>query len=103
MLKGLRNRLSATEEAIKPKDTLGFVRFMVTFSDDRTRMMDGRDLFAYALLRDIEIARHGADPGAILEDTETKRPYVEYEVIRGKWSDLPPGIVRAQIKNMKGV
>ena len=103
MFKMLKNQLSTMEEAVKPKDTLAYVRFLVTFADGSKRMMDARDLFSYALLRDIDIARRGADPGAILDESKTMLPYVDYQVIRGKWSDLPSGIVRSQIKSIKGV
>lgn len=99
----LKSRLSAAEEQTKPRDTLSYVVFDVQFSDGSRKRMDARDLFSYALLRDIDIARRGADPGAILDESKTMLPYVDYQVIRGKWSDLPSGIVRSQIKSIKGV
>lgn len=103
MIKQLKKQLSEMEEKVRPRDTLDYVLFNVTFSDGSKRQMTGRDLFFYAILRDIEVARRGSEPGAVFEDEqEIMLPYTDYEIFRGQWSDLPRGIVRGQIKSSKG-
>lgn len=100
----IKHRLSAMEEVIMPKDTLGYVRFLVTFSDGSNREMDARELFGIALIRDVAIAECGEAYGTILpDDPIAPLPYIDYQVIRGSWSDLPHGIVRSQIRSTKGV
>ena len=100
----IKGRLATAEEQVKPKDTLSFVVFDVQFSDGSRKRMGARDLFHYAILRDLLVASRGVEPGTILtDDAATPVPYISYEVIKGKWSDLPAGIVRNQIRSIKGV
>lgn len=103
MFKLLKTRLSALEEKTKPRDPLANVRFMVTFADGSKRMMDARDLFSYALLRDFAVAARGVEPGTVLEDDKgTPIAYTDFQILRGSMRELPR-CVSDEISVIKGV